>query len=44
MTKILHPAVNTINAAVRSEDEALREINCHGVSVIELKKTAKRNW
>ncbi|MDH0835466.1 PhoX family phosphatase [Acinetobacter johnsonii] len=39
--KILHPAVNTINAAVRSEDEALREINCHGVSVIELKKDSK---
>ena len=39
--KILHPTVNTINAAVRSEDEALREINCHGVSVIELKKDSK---
>lgn len=39
--KILHPAINTINAVVRSEDEALREINCHGVSVIELKKDSK---
>lgn len=36
--KILHPLINTINDAERSEDEALREINCHGVSVIELKK------
>lgn len=39
--KILHPTVNTINAAVRSEDEALREINCHGVSILELKKDSK---
>lgn len=35
---VLHPTVNTINAAVRSEDEALREINCHGVSIIEVHK------
>ena len=39
--EILHPAINTINAAVRSEDEALREINCHGVSIIELKKESQ---
>lgn len=35
---ILHPANNTISADIRSEDEALREINCHGVSVIEVQK------
>lgn len=36
--EILHPAINTIDAAVRSEDETLREINCHGVSVISIQK------
>lgn len=35
---VLHPAVNTIKAPIRSEDEALREINCHGVSIIEIHK------
>ena len=37
---ILHPDNNTIESAIRSEDEALREINCHGVSVIEVKKNS----
>ena len=35
---VLHPVINTIKDAVRSEDEALREINCHGVSIIEVHK------
>lgn len=35
---VLHPVINTIGDAVRSEDEALREINCHGVSIIEVHK------
>ncbi len=36
--KILHAAINTINDEIRSEDESLREINCHGVSVIAVDK------
>ena len=36
--EILHPKVNTISADVRDEDEVLREINCHGVSIIQIQK------
>ena len=38
--RLLHPASNTIDADIRSEDEAYREINCHGVSVVEVTKDA----
>lgn len=36
--KYLHPETNTIKADVRSEDEVMREINSHGVSVVHIEK------
>ncbi|TCM70777.1 hypothetical protein EC844_10146 [Acinetobacter calcoaceticus] len=36
--KYLHPSKNTIKDPVRSEDEVMREINSHGVSILHLSK------
>ncbi|MEG2266682.1 MAG: PhoX family phosphatase, partial [Acinetobacter sp.] len=34
----LHSAINTIKDAVRAEDEVIREVNSHGVSIIHVVK------
>ena len=40
----LHPAGATAVAGVRPEAEALKEIECHGVSVTEFAEGANRAW
>lgn len=39
--KHLHPIPNTTRDLIRSEDEVIREVNCHGVSVIHVIKDPK---
>ncbi len=34
----LHPSNNSIKAAIRAEDEVIREVNCHGVSILHVLK------
>ena len=34
----LHPTINTIKDAIRSEDEVIREVNSHGVSILHVTK------
>jgi secreted PhoX family phosphatase len=40
----LHPTGQTSTGGVRPEGEALKEIECHGVSVVEYAEGANRAW
>lgn len=35
---LIHPAQNTVNQAIRGEDDVIREINVHGVSIVHVIK------
>jgi secreted PhoX family phosphatase len=40
----LHPAGPTDAGGIRPEAEAIKEIECHGVSVVEYREGANRSW
>ena len=35
---LIHPAQNTVDQAIRGEDDVIREINAHGVSILHIHK------